>query len=190
MVQNHALQHFAIYPPSSTEEFWVFLLFFLVYLLLPLTCCSTSEMTAIFCGVKEEERGKETPKKKKKRDLSLKSVGNNASLCINKTKSNTLNTHWNIGWGISDLPHCFPPAQNLMFLIWKTETGDVKLTQCRPCTRSSEAGIAATIQVRLAFPTTPARLPAAPRAAASHPPGKGSLRWELEKTSQVSRTLS
>ena len=24
MVQNHTLQHFAIYPSSSTEEFWVF----------------------------------------------------------------------------------------------------------------------------------------------------------------------
>lgn len=92
MVQNHTLQHFAIYPSFSTEEFWVFF-FFLVYPQLPLTCRSTSEMTAIFCGMKEEKRGKETPKKKRERDLSLKRAGNSANLCINKTKSNTLNTH-------------------------------------------------------------------------------------------------
>ena len=95
MVQNHTLQHFAIYPSSSTEEFGVFF-FFLVYPLLPLTCRSTSEMTAIFCGMKEEQTGKETPKKKKRereRDLSLKRVGKSANLCINKIKSNTLNTH-------------------------------------------------------------------------------------------------
>ena len=72
MVQNHTLQHFAIYPSSSTEEFGVFF-FFLVYPLLPLTCRSTSEMTAIFCGMKEEKRGKETPKKKKRERERFKS---------------------------------------------------------------------------------------------------------------------
>ena len=48
-----------------------------------------------FCGMKDEKREKEIPKKKKKgeQDLSPKRVESNANLCINKTKSNTLNTH-------------------------------------------------------------------------------------------------
>lgn len=42
-----------------------------------------------FCGMKDEKREKETPKKKKKgrereQDLSLKRVENNANLCITK----------------------------------------------------------------------------------------------------------
>lgn len=45
--------------------------------------------------MKDEKREKEIPKKKKKgeQDLSPKRVESNANLCINKTKSNTLNTH-------------------------------------------------------------------------------------------------
>lgn len=67
----------------------VFVLFFLFYPLLPLTCSSTSKMTAIFVVWRmRKERRKHQKKKKKGRereqDLSLKRVENNANLCITK----------------------------------------------------------------------------------------------------------
>lgn len=109
MVQNHTLLHFAIYPSSSTEEFWVFFFFSC----LPSTATYMPFYLRNDCYFLWYEGGeKREGNTKKKRDLSLKRVGNNANLCINKTKSNMSNTHQNIVWGISDLPHCFPPAES------------------------------------------------------------------------------
>ena len=73
MVQNHTLQHFTIYPSSSTEDFWVFFFFFSF---LPSTATYMQfylKNDGYFCGMKDEKRQKETPKKKKGDRVRFKS---------------------------------------------------------------------------------------------------------------------
>lgn len=107
MVPNHTLQHFIIYPSSSTEEFWVFLFCFFFFTLYCHLHAVLPQKWLLFLWYEGWEKRKGNTKKKKKGERKRARFKSEKSrkqcqFVYNKTKSNTLNTHQSIVLEISD----------------------------------------------------------------------------------------